>query len=152
MDKIKGIKEKLKKLELKLNPPLPKEELAFFEKYLKVKLPDEYKQFLTEVGNGGAGPFYGILPLDMWADAVDGPVSDDFELADPYMGTITICDQGCTYYSLLVVTGKDRGKIVNYDMQSREAHFSQYESFSGWYLAWLDKVLKKEKIEWFGYK
>ena len=109
-------------------------------------------QVNREVGNGGAGPFYGILPLDMWADGIDGPPSDDFELADPYMGTICICSQGCTYYSLLVVTGKDKGKIVNYDAQSREAHFSSYKSFLDWYLAWLDLVLKKAKIEWFGYK
>jgi len=35
-----------------------------FEKKYNVKIPSEYKLFMTEAGNGGAGPFYGIVPFE----------------------------------------------------------------------------------------
>lgn len=47
-----------------LYPPLLTEKLRQFEKANGVELPEQYFQFLTEVGNGGAGPFYGLLPIE----------------------------------------------------------------------------------------
>jgi hypothetical protein len=32
-------------------------------------LPQEYRHFLTEIGNGGAGPFYGLFPWGKWDGA-----------------------------------------------------------------------------------
>src|SRR5437868_5355597 len=43
-----------------LNPTLSLEKIQQFEQTHYVKLPREYVQFLTELGNGGAGPFYGL--------------------------------------------------------------------------------------------
>jgi hypothetical protein len=47
-----------------LNPPLSKNEILAFEKRYGIQLPADFALFLTEVGNGGAGPFYGIEPLE----------------------------------------------------------------------------------------
>lgn len=54
----------------KLNPPANIVEVATFEEKHSITLPDCYKAFVTQVGNGGdtyrgsgAGPFYGIYPL-----------------------------------------------------------------------------------------
>ncbi len=47
-----------------LNPVISLEEVQAYEQRHKIKLPSEYVFFITQVGNGGAGPYYGIYPLD----------------------------------------------------------------------------------------
>ena len=46
------------------NPPLSFDRIQEFEKDNGIKLPTEYVRFMTEIGNGGAGPFYGLEPLE----------------------------------------------------------------------------------------
>jgi len=48
----------------RLGPPLTEAKVAKHERRLGVPLPAEYRQFVTEVGHGGAGPFYGLFTLD----------------------------------------------------------------------------------------
>ena len=48
-----------------LNPPIPEAQAATFEAEHNVQLPAEYRHFLTAIGNGGAGPFYGVFPFGM---------------------------------------------------------------------------------------
>ena len=48
-----------------LNPPLSEIEFARIEKRYGCIFPENYKDFITKVGNGGAGPFYGIFPITM---------------------------------------------------------------------------------------
>src|SRR5438309_1041073 len=47
----------------KLNPPLPVAVIEAFEGRHGVSLPEDYRLFITEIGNGGAGPYYGVLPF-----------------------------------------------------------------------------------------
>ncbi|MDU1909755.1 SMI1/KNR4 family protein [Fusobacterium sp.] len=73
------IKEKLKKLieldkkfsifgsnshKYVFNSKLTEEELQKFEEKNKIVLPEEYREYLKSIGNGGAGPFYGLLELE----------------------------------------------------------------------------------------
>jgi hypothetical protein len=60
----------------KLNPPLPVEEVEAFETKYSITLPEDYRYFITQVGNGGAGPFYGVFPLEGWAF---NPVTHKFD-------------------------------------------------------------------------
>lgn len=52
------------KQEVSYNPCLPENEITRFEIEYSVSLPDDYKFFLSEIGNGGFGPGNGLLPLD----------------------------------------------------------------------------------------
>jgi SMI1 / KNR4 family (SUKH-1) len=46
-----------------LNPCLQEEEIEEFEAKYNIKLPSDYRDFLLEVANGGAGPGYGLYAL-----------------------------------------------------------------------------------------
>lgn len=79
------IKEKLKRLKkidksfdafgasihkYELNTVLKEEKLFDFESEYKITLPKEFRAFLKYVGNGGAGPFYGLERIEnaIWSD------------------------------------------------------------------------------------
>ena len=46
-----------------LNPPIRKSFVRGVEERYGFKLPEDYFYFITEVGDGGAGPDYGITPF-----------------------------------------------------------------------------------------
>ena len=51
-----------------MRPVLSEESVAAFEAQYGVALPEDYRRFLTQVGNGGPGPGYGLLPLEQALD------------------------------------------------------------------------------------
>jgi hypothetical protein len=94
--RIVGIAEKLKAAKAKdvwpfgaaehcfrLEPILAEPQLSIFESDWRVRLPPEYRDFITRIGNGGAGPAYGLFPLEE-AVTYRGPnVPNDF-LSSPF--------------------------------------------------------------------
>lgn len=69
-----------------LNPVLTANEVSTFEHEHDVRLPDDYRQFITRVGNGGAGPYYGLFALGEMDDGDDFGPWDNFigELSSPF--------------------------------------------------------------------
>jgi hypothetical protein len=65
----------------RLHDPLTPAELAELEAQIKVRLPEEYRGFLLEVGAGGAGPAYGVFPV-VRKDARWQWVGQDVHLSD----------------------------------------------------------------------
>lgn len=51
------------KHQYKINQPISKEYIERFEATHNIKLPQDYIDFLTIIGNGGAGPYYGLEPI-----------------------------------------------------------------------------------------
>jgi hypothetical protein len=46
-----------------LNPTLSAADIDAFERRVGIRVPDDYRLFLTEIGNGGYGPGEGLEPL-----------------------------------------------------------------------------------------
>jgi hypothetical protein len=53
----------------RVNPTLSEADILAFERNHRVTLPHDFRQFLMSVGNGGAGPFYGVFPLGEMDDS-----------------------------------------------------------------------------------
>ncbi len=160
-----------------LNPCLSPAEIATFEEQHQITLPEEYRQFLLHIGNGGAGPFYGLDSLHQWdafvAYFTDAPMPTNFLSAQPlltpayhmqkeqwkvvrrayprdaYRGCIALCLQGCTYYGLLMVSGEHAGRIVYVDGDPQPPYFVSPVGFLAWYEGWLDELLSGKPSSWY---
>jgi HEAT repeat protein len=149
--------------------PLSEAAAVRFEEEHGLLLPEGYRAFLTRLGNGGAGPYYGLLPLERCAAdsgqlARPSPLkpgirglsdADTVACLEPESlldGAITLVQQGCTYSSLLIVTGPHRGCVVNFDLDlSAPPDFARDAGFLPWYERWLDELLWGWDNTWFGY-
>src|SRR5215467_2338850 len=78
-----------------LNHPISESEVASFEQKHCILLPPDYREFIICVGNGGAGPFYGLFQFgfmdDNWDvrqwhedDGFVGTLSKPFALQDEW--------------------------------------------------------------------
>lgn len=99
---------------------LAAERVAAIEAAAGALLPADYRAYLTAVGDGGAGPYHGVLPLDhpvqhaLLAGACPLPAAPavvDAPGLDPWRGVVALADLGCDQAALLVVTGPARGTV-----------------------------------------
>jgi len=109
-----------------IRPTLSIRAIQAFEHQHKITLPEDYRYFLHHIGNGGAGPYYGVLPLRATVEFCDPsrpfpfpPVGPPSKRAvnnwarDKESGVIAIAHQGCFLYSYLVVKGPSYGTVWN---------------------------------------
>ena len=121
----------------RMNPVLSVDDLNEFQREYDVQLPADYADFLTQIGDGGIGPYYGLyslresvaddpghkcraflaspFPLTEYFnpyDDDDNETDDDF-FDDRYIcGSIVLSHQGCGYYDRLVITGPSWSSVV----------------------------------------
>jgi hypothetical protein len=75
----------------KLRPTLPRTVIDAFERQHSVAFPQDYKFFITEIGDGGAGPYYGLFPFGQHDDCHDycnwqhGHLVGDFSKPFPHL-------------------------------------------------------------------
>ena len=113
-----------------LKPTASEQTVLAFEEHYGISLPPEYRRFIRTVGNGGAGPNYGIFSLDEaaveleyesasspWVSHLAKPFSppQTFEEAEELdflaPGVLPVCHHGCGSMVVLVVSGSERGNI-----------------------------------------
>ncbi|QFG20369.1 HEAT repeat domain-containing protein [Actinomadura sp. WMMB 499] len=156
---------KLAELGAELGPPLPENRVAAFEERNGIRLPDAYRRFVTTVGNGGAGPYRGLLALD--PDLRDPQLAGTFRYGpddlpgmwswettewaywDMYCGTVPLARQHDIEWeyhetaepeSRLVLSGPGRGRVVMVDASGDwfpPIHHPAPD-FLAWYEEWLD--------------
>jgi hypothetical protein len=116
-----------------LYPCASADELTTVEQRLSAKLPFELRAFYTEVGNGVAGPYYGLLQagqlsgyrpgedypgVDFYIRVAteDGGGPDErgyFEVShEELAGLLTVMHEGCGHEVCLVTSGPETGKVV----------------------------------------
>ncbi|MEV0404920.1 HEAT repeat domain-containing protein [Actinoallomurus sp. NPDC050550] len=155
----------------RLGPPLTAAAVRRFETEHQIALPRGYRDFLMMLGHGGAGPYYGLLPLGSWrysvrGDLPSGHLARPFPLSpgtspgpqwwrhvgtpdEPFTGAIPLVHQGCTYASLLVVTGSARGRVVDIDLDLQPPFFPGDADFLDWYERWLTEIIDGvDSTEW----
>ncbi|MER6211811.1 SMI1/KNR4 family protein [Streptomyces sp. NPDC001642] len=148
-----------------LAPALPESEIRAFEETHGVDLPGEYRSFLAEVGDGPAGPGYGLMPLavpradagEEWAaddeweqDRQPGRLAGAFPLTGPLpgrigspareltLGTLMLADEGCGIHVRLVLNGPRRGEIWRLD-PDWGGFVPVSAGFRDWYAGWLQR-------------
>lgn len=146
------------------NPPVSVDAVEQFEQKIGVTLPDDYRTFLLEAGNGGAGPFYGLFSLkdverwltwDVEPEKIPllSPETDEEQFDDEdenwRCGCIPIGSQGDTYFTYLLVTGPNRGRVVYIEYDGGWVFFPREQSFISWYERWLREVSSGYNIFWF---
>ncbi|MEV5977913.1 SMI1/KNR4 family protein [Streptomyces sp. NPDC052114] len=178
-----------------LLPVLTEEQVDAVERRRGVTFPAEYRGFLLEVGAGGAGPDYGLFPVDPddsgpaapegtfrpgrtaeWEEhrsaeprrAAYGDTAEeearfraeytawdrrDDELLDALTeGARYMTDQGCGYYTLMALTGPERGTMWNDARAAAEGvipfaflNSTERVTFAQWYVHWLTHA---ERVAW----
>jgi len=147
------------------NPPASLEKIEKFEQEAGVSLPEDYREFLLQAGDGGAGPFYGLFTLGQvqgWLDwAVESEKMPDLH---PGMdvralktaegnwrcGCIPIGSQGDTYFTYLLVAGPNRGRVVYVEYEGSWVFFPREPDFISWYTRWLREAAGGYHMGWFG--
>ena len=147
-----------------LGPRLSDAELRRWEARHETPLPGEYRAFLQALGNGGAGPAYGLRPLTEDAAPAGGtfplsraqaeararePIDEEGNfLAPPYEGpppaALWLCEHGCGEEDWLLVRGELSGGVWH----TGDSHFpwsdvttGRLYGFLDWYECWLDEEL-----------
>jgi len=135
-----------------LGPTLSEGELVAFELANRIRLPNDYRHFLARLGNGGAGPYYGLERLNADGQDLSRPFPfttptdafDDAELerlldgCDAYPGILEVCHHGSGIFSSLVVNGPTYGTI----WEGREDFYPTDLTFLSWYRRWLERALR----------
>lgn len=142
---------------------LTKERVAEIEREHGCKLPADYAGFLTRVGGHGAGPYYGLLPLDVPSQLAS--LDEDFAYTErvaaedlpenerarfmsdaAVKGTITLAHAGCCYFAILVVRGRARGQVW-LDFRGAEGPLLPTpDTFQNYYARWLGKLTDGEVV------
>ena len=117
-----------------LLPSLSAAALAALEDQLGAALPDDLRAFVTELAAGGAGPGYGVVPLDRAAGYVVAAPA-----GAPWTRGLPLAHLGCGYAAVVALDGAARGEVW-IDARAVGVVRPMYPSFTALYLDWIDRL------------
>jgi hypothetical protein len=148
-----------------LNPPVAEAAVESIERRYAITLPGAYRRFVLEVGDGLAGPDYGLSPLEKaqfrppvplvplaydqrgFQEPVDDPEESNRDAPSIVLGArLVLGGSGCGGINVLVVSGPESGRVWR-----EERSFGEFwpgkRDFLEWYEAWLNQWLTPGKLE-----
>ena len=154
---IRRVKQKIAELKIGIGATLSEEEISRFEKQCHIRLPEAYRLFLQEVGDGCddmldgfqlnrlsdiekrnlSSPF--LLEEEWIWEADDRPqsvINEEME-TKVYQGELELIDTGCCTSYNLIVTGKCRGEVWSFSDVGVQP-CCERQDFLGWFELWLD--------------
>ncbi|GKX67654.1 SMI1/KNR4 family protein [Inconstantimicrobium mannanitabidum] len=164
----------------KLKPTISEKEVSEAEKKYNFRLPEDYFWFITNVGNGGAGPYYGLKPFkvdnieylaslgketllspmksqeeyDNFIEKYEECDDDEYDELESelWQGLLYLGTQGCTLNMNIILSGENKGKIMYGDYDRHRPVFAYGNSFIEWYECWLIETAKGYDMTWYGGK
>lgn len=134
----------------RLNAPINAQRLAGIEAEIGAPLPELYRRFLLEMGDGGAGPMHGVFPLDRSLEFLATPrllsrlsvpfqpptaPPEDFENWEEFdpPGQFALSEIGCGAFHVLILAGPERGHIwtSTEDLEWLPAYIKTFAEGSG---------------------
>lgn len=124
-----------------MNPPATQEQVSAFEQKYNCSLPEDYREFIQRVGDGGLGKQginalcrennktgnpYNVVSLApfpfVWQLIVDEETGEEYGLSFAYWEEVKTEDknfdlalnffcEGCDWYLYLVLTGEEKGTV-----------------------------------------
>lgn len=162
---IKRIQGKIDALNIKMGECLSEEAIAVFEDCHKVELPQAYRMFLKNVGNGceymfenrrlnslDSSPYQNLSEPFMlekfWLWEEDDRGADIIKAemkSKVYRGNMELINLGCCMSYHLIITGKCRGEVWEFtDVGVQPC--CERQDFLGWFELWLDN---QEETDYF---
>ncbi|MEU8007281.1 SMI1/KNR4 family protein [Catellatospora sp. NPDC049111] len=152
----------------RLSAPMTEAAVAAFEAGHGVTLPGGYRRFLLELGSEGAGPDYGLripsyeicgnLAAPSFIEPGQERITDwSYAYLDAgqkrWQGTLAVVDHGCSVRTLLIVTGRWRGRLAHADVDGAYGPYLLEDTdFLSWYERWLDELLSGCNVSMFGWQ
>ncbi|WP_222982697.1 SMI1/KNR4 family protein [Flagellimonas meishanensis] len=133
-----------------LNPTLEESDILAFEKKEGVKLPKGYRDYLKNIGNGGAGPSYGLYSLEEarngagWHHPIKS-LNDKTDDETEHPGELLISHNGCGLFTWLKITGSN-GEIWFDGRTNCQEPYCIGDDFLVWYKNWIDGIFMEN---WF---
>jgi len=141
--------------------PVSDHEVSHFESEFGIELPTDYREWITRVARGGAGPFHGLIPfadpkqLQFWNEwghaqlttpnalqqTWSYPQADITPDNSPYNGCILLAERDHGHTEFLVVHGTNKGTVWS-DCTTTQGPIQQSApSFLEWLAQWLEVSL-----------